>query len=377
MKKLLILVAIGMFVTAGTFAQNSKRTSAYMYNKNGQYEKAKEAIDEAISHPKTENDAKTWLYRGIIYYNIANDTSTALKSLAPNAADIAVESFAKCKEYDEKNTYDGETALYLLNLTNIFYQKGADGFRSSDFEMAIVNFKQAFEIAKMDDRFDTVAAFNIGMSAVYSDKPELAAEYMKKCVDVGFMDPRVYLFYSRAEKQLGDTTNAFEILSRGRELFPNENTLQLEEAQLYLETGENDKLIESLKESIAADPENPNLYRVLGQTYENNGDTDSALEYYKKALEKDPNFGDAIFNIGAIYVNRAAEQYKEANDLPFEETKKYEKIKGEADANLQLALPYLERSLELNPNDEIIIGALKEAYANLKMNDKLKELMDK
>jgi tetratricopeptide (TPR) repeat protein len=185
------------------------------------------------------------------------------------------------------------------------------------------------------------------------------------------------LFYSRAEKQLGDTTRAFEVLTLGREYFPNESSLQLEEAQLYLETGENDKLVNSLKESIAADPSNANLYRVIGQTYENIGDDDLAIESYTKAIELNPDFGDAIFNLGAIYVNRASTLYTEANNLPFEEDKKYQKLKGEADADLHLALPYLEKSLELNPGDKVIIAALKEAYANLKMNDKLKELMDK
>ena len=99
--------------------------------------------------------------------------------------------------------------------------------------------------------------------------------------------------------------------------------------------------------------------------------------YYKKAVEIDPDFGDAIFNIGAIYVNRASVLYTEANNLPFEETEKYEKLKAQADADLHLALPYLEKSLELNPDDEVVLGALKEAYANLKMNDELKKLMDK
>ena len=377
MKKLLILIALGLFISSGITAQNSKRTSAYMYNKNKQYEKAKVAIDEAIMHVKTENDPKTWMYRGIIYYNIANDTSAAINNIEPNAATIAVESFKKSAELDTKKSFEGERALYLINLTNIFYQEGAEGFRSSNFPMAIENFKQAFDIAQIDNRFDTIAAFNIGMSGVYSDQPEIAAEYLNKCVEAKFMDPRVYLFYSRAEKQLGDTTKAFEILNMGREYFPNESSLQLEEAQLFLETGNNDKLISSLKESVAADPTNPNLYRVLGQTYENTGDVENALIYYKKAVEIKPDFGDAIFNIGAIYVNRASVLYTEANNLPFEETEKYNKLKADADANLHEALPYLEKSMELNPGDEIVLGALKETYANLKMNDKLKELMDK
>jgi tetratricopeptide (TPR) repeat protein len=377
MKKIMILLSVSIFICLGSYAQKNKRTSAYMYNKNKQYDKAIVAINEAIVHPKTINDAKTWVYRGNIYYNIAIDTSAAVRNLAPDAAEIAVQSFAKAKELDVDGDFTGEMSMYLLNLTNIFYQKGSDGFTDSDFESALINFKQAFDIAQLEGKFDTIAAFNIGMSAIYSDDPTVAIEYLQKCVDVKFMDPRVYLFYSRAEKQLGDTTRAFEVLTLGREYFPNESSLQLEEAQLYLETGENDKLVNSLKESIATDPSNANLYRVIGQTYENIGDDDLAIESYTKAIELNPDFGDAIFNLGAIYVNRASTLYTEANNLPFEEDKKYQKLKGEADADLHLALPYLEKSLELNPGDKVIIAALKEAYANLKMNDKLKELMDK
>ncbi len=376
MRKLLVLITLGLFLSMGTYAQKNKRTSAFMYNKNQQYDKAMQAIDEAIANPKTEKDAKTWMYRGIIYYNIAYDTTAKVQALAPKAADIAVESFAKSKELDEKKTFQVESAMYLLNLTNLFFQKGADSYNAAEYNSAIKNFKQAFDIAKMDGRFDTIAALYIGKSGFYSEQPEVTAEYMKKCIDVNLMDPQVYLFYSRSQKLLGDTTQAFEVIAKGREIFPNESSLQLEEAQLFLETGNNDKLINSLKEAIAADPENPNLYRVCGQTYENIGDDTNALVYYVKAVELDPSFKDAIFNIGAIYVNRASALYDVAKNLSLEETEKYDKMKGEADKNLEMALPYLEKSLELNPGDEVVIGALKEAYANLRMNDKLKELME-
>jgi tetratricopeptide (TPR) repeat protein len=348
-----------------------------MYNKNGQYDKAKTAIDEAITHPKTAEDAKTWMYRGIIYYNIAISEDPEVKALSDNATEISYESFAKSKEYDTKGQLTGESSFYLIQLTNLFYQAGANGFQNSDYNTAIKNFKMAFDIAQVDGRFDTVAAFNIGMSGVYADDEELgksSMEYLKKCIDVDFRDPRVYLFYSRSLKQTGDTTAAFATLEQGRKVFPDDMSLQLEQSQLYLETGQNEKLIASLKEAIEADPSNENLYRVLGQTYENTGDIENAAIYYQKAIDINPEFGDAIFNLGAIYVNQAAALYSEANNLPFEEQKKYDELKKKADDNLYKALPYLERSLQLNPGDEIVIAALKEAYSNLRMTDKLKEL---
>ncbi len=377
MKKLLVLFSLILLVSAAALAQNNKRTSAYMYNKNGQYAKAKEAIDEAITHPKTAEDPKTWMYRGIIYYNIAISDDPEVKALAENAPEISYESFAKSKEFDPKGQNTGEISFYLIQLTNLFYQAGAENFQNEDYKDAIKDFTIAFNIAEADGRFDTVAAFNIGMSGVYAADEALAAqsmEYLKKCIDVDFRDPRVYLYYARSQKQVGDTTAAFAIIEKGRSIFPDDSSLQLEQSQLYLETGQNEKLIANLKEAIAADPTNENLYRVLGQTYENIGDIDNAVVYYQKAIDINPDFGDAIFNMGAIYVNQAAELYTEANNLPFEEQKKYDELKKKADDNLHKALPYLERSLELNPGDQIVISALKEAYANLKMTDKLKEL---
>ncbi|PIQ34735.1 MAG: hypothetical protein COW63_03095 [Bacteroidetes bacterium CG18_big_fil_WC_8_21_14_2_50_41_14] len=380
MKKILVTISLIAFVFSIGLGQTNKRTSAYMYNKNKQYDKAKEAIDEAILHPKTENDAKTWMYRGIIYYNIAMSEDEQVKALAPDAPEISYESLLKSKQLDDKKQLDVETSIYLIQLTNLFYQRGADGFQNSDYAVAIKNFTIAYKIAEADGRFDTIAAFNIGMSGVYSEDKTLAEStmpYLKKCIDVNFMDPRVYLFYARSEKQIGDTTAAFATLEKGRVLFPQELSLQLEQSQLYLETGQNEKLIASLKEAIEADPTNENLYRVLGQTFEKVGDKENAIVYYRKAIEINPDFGDAIFNLGAIYVNDAAELYTEANNLPFEEQKKYDELKKQADDNLYKALPYLERSLELNPTDQVVISALKEAYANLKMNEKLNSLMEK
>ncbi len=380
MKKVLILFSLSLIISLSGYAQNNKRTSAYMYSQNGQYDKALEAINEAIQHPKTENDAKTWLYRGMIYYNIAIDTTGAFDNLVDgDAAVIAAESFKKSKEYDEKNRYENDREKFLIYMPDIFYRSATEAYQNQDFNAAVEGFKNAFDIAQLSGRVDTAAAYYVGMCAVMGEQYDIADEYLQKCVDYNFNEPNIYIYYSRSLKNQGDTLAAAQKLDKGVELFPENNTLQLEQAQLYLETGQDDKLIKSLQDAIASDPLNENLYRVLGQTYENLGDEENAILNYKKAVEINPEFADAIFNLGAIYVNKASEIYKEANDLGMsdEEMKRYEVLKEEAEGYLHQALPYLEKSHEINPDDEIVVGALKEAYANLRMNDKLKELQDK
>ncbi len=383
MKKIALLLGLSMILSIG-FSQSFERTSAYNYNKDGKLDKAKEAIDKACVHAKTMNDAKTWLYKGEIYYNIASSPLPAYKELDNNAAIVAYEALKKAKELDVKGKSTSQINGQLQNLVNIFYQNGGQKFKEasslSDEEMnekyagAITDFEYAFKISEDAGQFDTIAAFNIGMAGVMSDNPEVAAEYLQKCVDVDFPDPRVYMFYNRSVKQLGDTVRALEILKTGREKFPNELSLLLETAQIFLEKGETEKLQEILLSAIEKDPTNANLFFLLGKTYDDQSDVVSAEKYYKKAAEVNPEFFEAYYNIGAIYVNKAAELQSKANDLPLDAMKEYDEITSEADENLKNAVPWLEKSLELNPEDIFTLTALKEAYARLKMNDKLEEL---
>jgi len=377
MKKVAILLSLSMLIGLGAYAQKNKRTSAYMYNKNQQYDKAKEAIDEAINNEKTMNDAKTWMYRGEIYYNIAASQDSAVRALAPDAKDVAFESLKKAKQLDEKNSFEGELELYFVNLTNLYYQQGSNDFGTAQYGDAIKSFEKAFQIAQLDNRFDTIAAFNIGMAGVLSDNPDKAVEYLQKCAEVKFDNPRVYLFYNRALKQQGDTVRALEVIKEGREIFPDNLDLLLEEAQIYLEKNETAKLLASLQEAVKSDTANPNLFFLMGKSYDDLGDKVKAEENYRKAAKINPQFFEAYYNIGAIYVNKASELQAEANDLPLNEVDKYNQLTEEANKQLSIAVPSLEKALELRPDDAATLNALKEAYARLKMNDKLKELNQK
>lgn len=376
MKKIALLLGLSMILSIG-IAQNFERTSAYNYNKDGKLDKAKLAIDKATVHEKTMGDSKTWLYKGMIYYNIAVNPLPMYSELDPDAAKVAYEALLKAKELDVKGKNTTDINAYLQNLVNVFYSDGGEKFQENDYSGAISDFEYAFKIADAAGIFDTTAAFNIGMAGVLSEQPEIAAEYLQKCVDVDFEDPRVYMFYNRSVKQLGDTVRALEILKAGREKFPNELSLLLETAQVYLEKGESQKLQEILHTAVEKDPTNANLFFLLGKTYDDQGDVVTAEKYYLQASEVNAEFFEAYYNIGAIYVNKAAELQSKANDLPIDKMKEYDELIAEADKNLEKALPYLEKSLELNPEDVYTIAALKEAYARLKMNDKLEELINK
>ena len=83
MKKLVILLAV-LFTANVMMAQKMDRTNAYNYNRNGQYEKAVEAIEKCVNHEgflgmKTKDQAQAWLYRGMIYLNVHQNVELAAK----------------------------------------------------------------------------------------------------------------------------------------------------------------------------------------------------------------------------------------------------------------------------------------------------------
>jgi tetratricopeptide (TPR) repeat protein len=378
MKKLILSVFMSLLFVSAGFAQKSNRTSAYMYLQKGQLEQAKEAIDKAVQNEKTKNDPKTWLYYGEIYYGIASSPLPAFRKLDSTAAMKAFNALKKAKSLDVKKKVNKEANEYIKKLATVFYADGATVFKAKQYDKAIDYFKDAFQVSKELGSFDTTAAFNIGITGVLGNKPKIAVEYLKKCVDVKLNDPRIFVYYNRALQQIGDTAGAAAAIQTGRSRFPGNLSLLLEQAQLYLERGESHQLIKSLKEAIAKKPDNPanaNFNFLIGKSYDDMGKTDSAEMYYKAAFKVKPDFFEAYYNIGAIYVNKAAKIQKEANDLPLNKNKEYETLEKEANANLQKAIPWLEKAYKINPNDEPTFKGLKEAYARLKMNDKLKELM--
>ena len=102
MKKVMILLAV--ILTANVLmAQKKDRTDAFMYNKNGQYEKAIASIEKCVNHEqflgmKPNDQSQAWLYRASIYQNVLQSPDEAVRNLAPNAQEIIYESLMNCMQ---------------------------------------------------------------------------------------------------------------------------------------------------------------------------------------------------------------------------------------------------------------------------------------
>lgn len=101
---------------------------------------------------------------------------------------------------------------------------------------------------------------------------------------------------------------------------------------------------------------------------------DDVPQYYTKALAIDPTYYDALYQMGALYFNDAAEFKKQVNAMDMETYKKEGKnVEAKYLAKYNEILPFWEKALSIK-KDEDLKEYLKQVYRELKLESKLAEL---
>jgi tetratricopeptide (TPR) repeat protein len=101
---------------------------------------------------------------------------------------------------------------------------------------------------------------------------------------------------------------------------------------------------------------------------------DEVPQYYTKALAIDPTYYDALYQMGALYYNDAAEIKKIVNAMDMETYKKEGKnVEAKYLAKYNEILPFWEKAFSIK-KDEDLKEYLKQVYRELKLETKVAEL---
>jgi tetratricopeptide (TPR) repeat protein len=378
MKKIMTLVALILAATS-LMGQKSERTNAFMYNRNGEYLKAREAIDKAVEHPKTIDDATTWLYRGIIYLNIYINED--VKNIDDQALEKSLVSLKRAMELDEKDRLDKDAEVLprIEAIGQLYFEEAVQAYNSDNYGSASGLFIKSYDVAGEIGKVDTLAIMNAAMAAARGDMFEETINLYKQVLAIGVSEAEIFRNLAIAYRNLDNREKMLEYLKQGRELYPDDSGLILEEINAYLAVGEGEKVVDDLKKLVEQDPENYSIYFVLGTIYgdETNEamfDMEAAERYYMRSIEINPDYYDAIYNLGALYINESNKIQVVANDLPLSETKKYDQLTEEANVIIRKALPYLEKAHEMDPDDQETVQVLRTVYARFNEVEKLEKL---
>ena len=390
MKKVMILLAV--LLTANVMmAQKKDRTDAYMYNRNGQYEKAMISIEKCVNHEqfmgmKPNDQSQAWLYRASIYQNILQSGDEELIAKAPNALEIVYESLMNCMknpEFLQDPQNKQEIYQRVGNVMNTYYTQGADLYNAGKFAEATPMFKKAYDIAKSLGSQDANDMLNLAAtSALRAQDYETALAYFTELKDNGVDSVDLYKHLAACYNGMGNAEQAMAMINAGLEKNPSDAGLILEKVNAYLKEGKGAEAVEDLNRLRELDPENAQLLFVLGTIYgdENNKDiydAEKALKYYEDALKINPSYYDATYNIGVLYTAMANDYIKQANEITGiskKELEQYDGLMEQANELLRTGLPYLKQAYDAQPSDDVK-NVLRSIYVQLKMNDELKALM--
>jgi len=354
--------------------------SAYNANKEGDYATAASYIEQAIENPKANVKNKTWRYRGEIYLNISKDST--LFAAFPDALTIAKDSYMKAKELDTKGSYAQECQIGLGQVQMAASNAGIAQYNTGDFGRAGGFFDLSAEIASAFEATDTMALYNSALCYEKAGNVALAVARYQACADIQYQVPNVFLFISNLYRTSGQEDLALQTLADARKAYPREQSLIIEELNIYLTNEEFDKAKENLTLAAEQDPTNEILWFSLGSVLDNLGNAEEAIEAYLKALEVKADYFDANYNLGALYFNQAVQGINEANDMwkprmTKTESDAQKKLEDDAKALFATAKPYLEAAHAVDADDVETMRSLRDVYARTGDDDKLLDMSAK
>ncbi|MBC8046254.1 MAG: tetratricopeptide repeat protein [Fimbriimonadaceae bacterium] len=389
MKKISIIISALLLTLNVVVAQSSKVSSAISYYTSQEYDRALDAINAAILHEKTMNEAKTWYYRGQIFNAIASDPSGKFTMLVINPVDSALKSFKTALSMSDSKNYKEKIKLDLQFIQMSYFNNGATAYSAKDFEAAYKAFSNSAEANNLqldidpNLPIDTGAIFNIGLTAQKIGKTDEAISTYQRLVDMKYNEPYLYQALSDMYMEKGQPELAQKAINAGRAAFPKDEAILITELNFYLSQGRAGEIVDKLKEAIALDPNNPELYFALGNSYGELMKLDSvnsanyfngAVSAYQNALNLKPESFEINLNAGALYYNAAIEINKRMINLPLDDEAGYMKLEKERNELYRTALPYFEKAHASNKDDVPTIQALREIYAKTGNYDKMNEM---
>ncbi len=182
--------------------------------------------------------------------------------------------------------------------------------------------------------------------------------------------------------QQGKNELAEEAIKEARTIEPDDVSLILNEADLYIRISNNsdnedDRLVyrnkfKSLMEmAIEMDPTNGILYYNLGVIYAEQGELELSKEKYQKAIELIPDYVDAYLNLVSIILEDEVAIVEEMNSLgnSKKDNLRYDDLKNDRENLYRECVPLLEELLKVSPENIDALNTLKNIYGVLGENE--------
>ena len=413
------LIALFTLASAFGFSQKQALKAASKAVKSGDMAAANEALKTAEGQIEAADDKMRAQFYFLQGQAAAADTAMASQEKAAEAylkvaeiekasgsnkyADEAAQNLRVLRENlvkaaiedQKKQAYtDAADKLYLGYKTNkadttYLYYAASNAVNAKDYDTALTYYNELVELGfngietqylatnKENGKLESFPSKDLRDVSVKTGthiKPEDKVSDSKKSE----ITKNIALIYISQ----GKDEEALKAMQAAKEENPNDPSLLQAEADMYYKLGNIEKYKEIMEQIVANDPNNPDLLYNLGVSASKLGDNEKAKEYYLKTLELKPDYGSAQLNLASIILSGEKELVDQMNALGTSSSdyKKYDELKAKRMDIYREAVPYLEGSLNSNPDNVEAVRTLMNIFYQLDdpkaddMKNKLKAL---
>lgn len=330
---------------------------------------AVEPAEAAIVHEKTKDDPELWTLYSLMYSNLA------LAEKNNDYAEKAKTAATKAKELDTDGKFADNLNVANVTLRNFYQTTGYDAWQKENFKDAYTEFSKGLALVPGD----TTLTYFSAIAAIQTQDYGNAVKLYQQLVPVKeFSDhktvvadlPKLYL-------SQGDTAKALEFAAIAVQEYPQDSDIGMQNIELNLMTGNDEKIISEIESQLKNDSNNKSLYYYLGLANSSAGNNEKAMEAYKKAVEIDPNYVDANLNTAALIMNGSNAELMALNDDKGLSNADYNAKVAEIKTKMGEAVPYLEKIIELQPDNTNALRNLKSYYEFVQDEAKAAEVQAK
>ncbi|WP_264564541.1 tetratricopeptide repeat protein [Flavobacterium sp. N3904] len=421
MKSRYVIIASALFLSVASFAQKNEIKAAEKALKSGNSAEAITILDGAeylsVNAPDAEK-AQFLFVKGNALLDLANKNVEADKNLSLAAK--AYQELVELEKASGKTKYSAQATVSISEIKNKLINAAiADTKVNKDAEGAIKLY-DAYELDKNDTinlyyaastyvnakdyvsalkLYEELKALNYSGKATYYyavNKVNNQEDFFKTAADrdrlvkMGTHEkPRteevpskrgeIYKNIALIYVQEGKILEAKKAVSDARITNPDDTSLILTEANLYLETKDMDTYKKLIAEALQKNPNDVDLIFNLGVVSAGAKNYAEAEKFYNKVIELNPKYINAYINMAAMKLEDEKVIIDEMNKLGTSpsDMKRYNVLKKNREDLFRSTIPYLEKAVELEPKNVDVSKTLLNVYSALEMTTEYKALKAK
>jgi tetratricopeptide (TPR) repeat protein len=421
MKSKYVILASALLISVATFAQKDQIKAAEKALKGGNPQEAITILNAAESASATAPDtekAQYFFVKGTAFLELANKKVEEGKNLSLAAK--AYQDLLAVEKASGKDKYSSQVATSIINIkyklmdsaiedtktdkhlegakklydaylldkkdTINLYYAASTYVNGKDYATALKMYEELKalnysgkgtsylamnKLTGQEDLYNTAKERDLAVKLGTHEKPRKEAIPSKR--------GEIYKNIALILVQDGKTEEAKKAISDARKANPEDSSLILTEANLYLETKDFDTYKKLVGEALEKNPNDVDLIFNLGVLSANAKNLVDAEKYYKKVMEIDPKYINAYINFSALKLENEKVIIDEMNKLgtSAKDMKRYEVLKSKREELFKSIIPYLQKAVELDPKNIDVSKTLLNVYSALEMMPESKALKEK